>query len=215
MPKISAPGNIASNVELKNNGESLLKLSEGLLSAQPSKARHLAGLLILEALARRGDAWAAWKMADRLYQGEGIRRKRKDAMIWYRYAAHLGSAGAHANLGVLAWERGRESEAIRHYRAAARMGDMDATHNLGLILFGRTSKKNQQSGLKLLKRAANAGHPNAMHKLATGYLYGTGVHKSARLALRWFETASKAGSVEAKKFLRSLDSHRTRVGTGN
>src|SRR3954462_8682673 len=62
-------------------------------------------------------------------------------------------------------------------------------------------------GLKLLRRAAKAGIPEAKYRIGLHYLQGTGVPASRAEGTRWLERAAGEGHLEAQTLLAALYLH--------
>jgi TPR repeat protein len=165
------------------------------------------GIVLLEAAAELGSAFAAWRLADCYEHGVRVRRDPKVANAWYLRAAHLGSAQAMTALGVRDWKRGRHASAVKYYRRAARMGEPFAQRNLALTLLEKRTRAANQEGLAWLKRAARAGQAGAMYRLSLELAAVSGKSsKRKELAIRWLKKAARAGSKDAVQLLRSRGS---------
>ena len=83
--------------------------------------------------AERGDAEAAFKLAQMHDVGLGLPRDLGAAMRWYRAAAERGHAPAAFNLGLILDGGGRREAAAAWYGHAAAAGHARAQYNLGLL----------------------------------------------------------------------------------
>jgi hypothetical protein len=55
--------------------------------------------------------------------------------------------------------------------------------------------------MKCFGKAANLGHVRAMYKMGLCYEHGSGVPKSAKLAIEWYQKAANCGDTDAKNRL--------------
>lgn len=176
---------------------------EALLQSRKGPAGH-PGIVLLEAAAELGSAFAAWKLADCYEYGVRVRRNPKAATAWYLRAARLGCTPAITALGVEHWNRGRYGKAVEYYRRAAQLGEPFAQHNLALSLLSKGTRGATQEAIRWLRRAARAGHASAMFRLSLEYAGSSGSStKRKDSALRWLRKAARAGSADATKILRS------------
>lgn len=94
-----------------------------------------------------------------------------------------------------AWQLRREGPRTGRdrLREAAEAGDADACYRLGLRYRNGTSQlpRDDAGAVSWFRRAAEAGHPDAMRALAEAYLGGHGVVRDPREAARWAEVASR------------------------
>jgi TPR repeat protein len=76
---------------------------------------------------------------------------------------------------------------------AAEAGDAEACYRLGLAYRQGTPQrpKDDLSAALWFRKAAAAGHPEAMAALADAYLGGHGVLRNPREAARWAEAARR------------------------
>nr|WP_279341670.1 hypothetical protein [Geothrix sp. SG200] len=99
---------------------------------------------------------------------------------------------------MLAWQAWRlRREGPRRgrdrLREAAEAGDADACYRLGLSYRSGTSQlpRDEAGAVSWFRRAAEAGHRDAMRAMAQAYLGGHGVVRDPREAARWAEAAAR------------------------
>jgi hypothetical protein len=138
-------------------------------------------------------------------EGRGVRRSAREARRFYYLAARSGDFLGHFNLGRMHWlgigGRSNITQGQRHFRLALptirrlARNDRQAAYCLGKCAYhGWGLKTNLGVAIRLFRRAASKGVPEAMRSLAVSYQDGDGVHKSPRLAAHWVQ---KAERVEA------------------
>jgi len=111
---------------------------------------------------------------------------------------HLPLAFAAALLALVAWQtrplwRDRPRMGRDRLLAAAEAGDVEACYRLGLAYRQGTPPrpKDDLSAALWFRKAAAAGHREAMAALAEAYLGGHGVLRDPREAARWAEAARR------------------------
>jgi len=122
----------------------------------------------LQQCAEQGHGQCQLEMANRYVTGKGVKQDFEQSVNWYRLAADQGVAAAQFNLGN-AYQRGRGVEknleaAKRYWARAAKQGLAAAQLNLGIRLVEERGI-NDELGLKLIKSAADQGHPSAQKTL--------------------------------------------------
>jgi len=83
---------------------------------------------------------------------------------------------------------------------AHRNGDVRATYALATWhLFGRDPvvEKDLDKAVSLLKQAANANHPDALHDLAVCYAKGAGIKQSEKRAVQYYLRAAVHGDKQS------------------
>lgn len=104
--------------------------------------------------------------------------------------------------GLMEYYAGRNAEAARSWRRGAEAGDPLSMVALG-DAFGRIITKESETELRLeaaygwYRKAAEAGSPLGMSKLAFYYDHGYHVEEDPVEALRWYMTAAEAGEPTA------------------
>jgi TPR repeat protein len=164
----------------------------------PAKAKRRFALLT-RALRHR-DPYLVWSLADAYRHGDGCPPSLKRAIKYLEMAVELGHADAMTSLGKICFEELDPPDwprAIALYKAAAARGDEYAMYNLALCYRdGEGVRRNPTTALRYLKRAADAGHPQAMAQLAWGILRGA-VKAEGRDPLRLIRMAADSGDEPA------------------
>jgi len=99
---------------------------------------------------------------------------------------------------------GREKDlsmAILCYENVAKQGFTASMWNLGMLYENEGCKLDHEflrKAAKWYKKAADAGHVNAMMKIGKFYYYGKGVTKNLKTARDWFEKVSKEDVCQFK-----------------
>ncbi|MDH3232237.1 MAG: sel1 repeat family protein [Alphaproteobacteria bacterium] len=175
-----------------------LLLVSGLLVSGPAVASYEAGKKYLEradyrgaaisfsAAAARGDARAQFELAKLFEAGKGVRKDRTRALSLYR----------RATVGLI---------------PAARRGHADAQFILsGLYRNGLGVKRDRVQALRMLRAAADYGHPKALYQLAIYNEWGVDMPRSDAAARMLYRKAADKGSVKARIMLAA----RHMTGTG-
>jgi len=98
--------------------------------------------------------------------GIGVSQNLRRARFWYRRAARASDPSAWFSLGQLAYEAGNYVEAATWFRKAVRRSHMRSSYYLArLYLDGRGVRQNITGAVKLLREAAQHGHPEARRLL--------------------------------------------------
>jgi len=130
-----------------------------------------------------------------LFEGRGVRRDRKAALLWYRRAARQGDMHAHYNLGQM-YRRGhavRQSwpRALACYRKAARAGHPMSC--LQLAWYYEEERKNPRLHLCWLREAARRGVAQAQCDLGVHYINGDGVREDEARGAKLYAAAAAQG----------------------
>ena len=158
----------------------------------------------LRAAAANGDAAAAYEVASRLADGNGVPQNLPEAVAWFERAANQGLAPAQFRLGGL-HEKGigvqkNLDTARRLYVAAAEAGHAKAMHNLAVLYAeGIEGKPNYQTAARWFRKAADHGVIDSQYNLAILYARGIGVETNLAEAFKWFALASREGDRDAAK----------------
>ena len=131
--------------------------------------------------------------------GGAFERSRSKAIRWLRRAGEAGSVHALYSAGyLLVYEPEDEkerTEGIRLLERADEKGHATAAYTLSLV-FGPAAKDEDEdwkTSFRWMKRAAEAGHVEAMNALSKYYARGIGVPKDAAKAAEWRKRAKAAG----------------------
>ena len=138
-----------------------------------------------------GDAEAQYSFACILYEGEGVKKNKKEAAQWYLKAAKQGHILAQETIGW-AYHDGwgvseNQEKAIHWYREAANQGSIVAQRELAELV----SDEDPEEAASLYQLAAEAGDAQAQFKLAEFYERGKGVPKNDVEAFRWYLSAEQ------------------------
>jgi len=122
--------------------------------------------------AARGDAQAQFAIAEMLRTGQGTRRNREEAVIWYRRAADQDHGAAQCNLGMSlfnGWGVSADPQAaIDWWLRAALNKNAHAMFNLGTVIArGRYVKRDFVRAYWWMMRASENGFSGADSVLAT------------------------------------------------
>jgi len=122
--------------------------------------------------AARGDARSQFAIAEMLRSGNGTKRNRAEALIWYRRAAEQGHSVAQCNLGTSlynGWGTDADPQAaIDWWMHAAINGNARAMFNLGTVIAkGIYVKRDFPRAYRLMMQAEAGGYTPAGDTLET------------------------------------------------
>lgn len=143
--------------------------------------------------ANKGDKRAQCDLGERYDIGFGVRKNRKQALLWFQKSAEQGFVPAQLHLGELyesLFLKGVEKSmdnAIHWFRKAAKHGDVSAQRKI----VEEIESTDPQEAAYWLQQAANAGDIIAQEKLAGYFENGIGVPKNEDEAFRWYLSAEK------------------------
>ena len=172
-----------------------LMAGDGTDSVPPPVDADVERARVLQPLAEKGQADAAYELGQLFETGRGVAADPAAAARLYRRAADQGHAAAQFRLGRL-FETGqggvRDPEtAARWYALAAKLGrNADAQFALGNLYFqGRGVANDLAEALAWYRRAANRGHGGAQYVLGTMHADGWGVRRDLVAAYMWLTLA--------------------------
>jgi localization factor PodJL len=177
--------------------------SIGKRSAYPEKLPAAFSATLRDA-AINGDATAAYEVATRYADGQGVAASLEEAARWFERAAQGGLAPAQFRLGSL-YEKGQGvhrdlKNARRLYVAAAEQGNAKAMHNLAVLYAeGIDGRQDYKTAGQWFQKAAAYGVPDSQYNLAILYARGLGIEKSLPEAYKWFSLAAAQGDKESAK----------------
>ncbi len=161
-----------------------------------------------DALAKKGDLFALWQLANIYRKGRGVKADHGKAFRFYKLAAaqhrDVGRYTRKTRITVEAlyqvaryYERGLKKvgikadprKAIEIYKlVGAHYGHRDAQYSLGRLYL---KKKLTQKGLRWLNLASEKFHARAQARLGTVYWGGLGVRKNRSRGLMWYMLAQE------------------------
>ncbi len=128
---------------------------------------YTAAVAIWRPLAERGDADAAFDMAQAYKLGRGVPTDLAEAKKLYGMAAKGGHLQGAANYGLLLFQDGDRTSAMPWIKKASDAGDPRAQYVYGTALFnGDLAPKDWPRAYGLMTRAAAAGLPQATTNLS-------------------------------------------------
>ncbi len=130
-------------------------------------------LVLLEPLAKAGNAQAQTRLGLLYYHGHGVRESNAEALLWFERAARQGLAEAQFQLANM-----------YAFGMAAVAADTDPTRLAAQWYF----------------EAARQGHAEAQYSLGILFLTGSGVTQSSEEAAKWIARAAEQGHADAKAY---------------
>jgi TPR repeat protein/uncharacterized protein YecT (DUF1311 family) len=119
----------------------------------------------------------------RIYNYPGLPTDWKQALAWYRKAAEQGNAEGQYRLGYyLLRQFSRAAEAGEWLKRAA-----DQNHVKAMYLYAQSMTLSLSEKFSAMRRAAEAGSPDAMFVTGEMLLQGVGTPADKQAALKWFK----------------------------
>lgn len=156
----------------------------------------------LRAAAVAGDPSAAFEIATRYAEGNGVAANLSTAAEWYERAAEGGVAVAQYRLGSL-YERGQGvkkdlTKAVNWYQRAADQGNVGAMHNLAVLMSeGIDGQPDAAKALQWFLAAGNYGVKDSEYNLGVIYARGIGTQRDMQESYKWFAVAAAQGDKDA------------------
>jgi localization factor PodJL len=160
------------------------------------------GPSLLREAAAAGDPSAAFEVAARYAEGQGVGRDLGQAAEWYRRAAEAGVAVAQYRLGSL-YERGQGvardlTAAVTWYQRAADQGNVGAMHNLAVMMSeGVDGAPDHSKAFEWFVAAAKCGVKDSQYNLGVIYARGLGPEQNLVESYKWFALAAASGDADA------------------
>lgn len=164
------------------------------------------------AAAEHGYIEAAYQYGLALEKGEGIRRSRSRAAVYYRYAARHAHPEAAYRLATYLRDRYRGTDAADAayfwLRVAAELGSTGACCLLGdCYEAGEGTEANPLRAAYWYTQAAEGGNFVAAYRLALLYHDGRGVRKNPAYEKYYAEIALNGGIHQADRLVASIEEH--------
>lgn len=168
------------------------------------------GFELLRAAAGAGHASAQFAVAQMYSRGEGIERDPAQASRWLLSAAESGHAEAQLSL-YFNYSRGTgfpedPEKAAAWLAEAAKNGSPLGMRIRGteLLLGQGEGGSDPETGLAMLRAAADLGDPAAQSNLGFAYAKGIGVEADDATALDWYRQAADQGLTRAALALATM-----------
>lgn len=180
-----------------SDGDAEAQRRLGFLLLEQGHRHPAEALQWLKLASGQNDMAAQGRLAHLLFWGdEGVPRNREAAVLLAKTAADADSAFAQDVMGS-AYARGivvkREPKVAFHYAALAfAQGMLNSGHNCAIAyLTGQGVERNEAEGVRLLRYAAEHGHPVSRFNLGTLVFNGAnGVRRDTGEALRLLKLAA-------------------------
>jgi len=148
--------------------------------------------------AQKGDIQAQYQVAQAYALGKGVKQNFEEAFPWCQKAAESGLAEAQFSLAQT-YRIGDDfvqpnlPEAVRWYKKAAEQKNIESLYALGIIYdSGDGVEKDEAKSLAYHREAADLGHAQAQHNLATYYFSRADKEPSSReLMFKYYTLAAK------------------------
>jgi len=154
----------------------------------------------LTELAESGDPVAQNSLGEMYRDGNGVKKSKKNAIIWFEKAAEAGNSDAQCNLGDEYISDFSDEERLD---AAEKLFKSAAEQNnprgwIGLAqLENRNEIYDSDKIFVLTMKAAELDYPPAMRSIGWYYENGDGVDQSFEKAMEWYSRAADGGDGES------------------
>lgn len=157
--------------------------------------------------ARRGDS-AAQVAVGAFLATQG---RADEAIDWLRAASRTGNLLANSLLARIFWERATQEieedarqaaldEVLENYLHAVALGSADAMYALGVLYMNEHyGAENRDSGVPLLRQAADLEHSDAAMLLAHMHYTGEGVERDLDRAAAYYVASAERGNEFARR----------------
>ena len=163
-------------------------------------------------VAKTGNQYAQYIIAEKLYYGIDCIVNKDEALKWYRLAASNGHGDARKKLEYLSVNASQEvqnessNDKITNLRKAAERGDVVTQNDLGNCLYyGRGCDKNRYEAVEWYRRAAEQGYDKAQNNLAQCLENGEGCERDLQGALVWYKRAAEQGNRSAESGIERIE----------
>jgi len=216
-----APVEQAAGGDFTQEGEDLAKLMSSVVVEdaangvnQPPVDMHTATLesvAVLVARAQSGDAETQYRLARQLQEGIGAAPNPQAAAYWLQRAADARYVPACVRLGRMLLKgeigggtRQERQQGLVYLNAGTKVGNATACYLVALAYRdGGLTKKNPQAAMRLLKRAARAGHGKAAFALA--YMIRERMDGWVPDTIKLLQLAASKGVHEAAEVLSQVE----------
>jgi uncharacterized protein len=99
--------------------------------------RYRQAFRVLLKAARRGDSTVFMNLGYAYDVGRGIRKSKREALLWCRRALAAGEGAAAHNIATVYRDRGDVMRAVRWLRRSVGLGNRGSNLELGQLLLGR------------------------------------------------------------------------------
>lgn len=145
---------------------------------------------------RKADA--AFALAMRYKDGDGVEQDTEKAVAYFKMAAELGHVHAQLAVGGYYYAKNDCAEAYKWLKMAADLGNGEAMFNLGVFYTeGMGVDQDLSEAAKYFHQAARRRNVEAQFAYGDFLSKGIGVEKDEAKAFRWFSDAADNGHVEA------------------
>lgn len=164
--------------------------------------------------ARTDSAEAEFCLGLMYARGQGIAKDYEAAMSWFEKSYDHGYKSSGYFLGKMfltGLGTGKDPEKAEGYFESVADNDARAMYELGLLHFkGVDMPRDLVKSAEWMRKAADAGHPEAQFVLGQFYKAGAGVDKDIQAAVRWLTSAA----LNRHKGAQILLGNMYRIGDG-
>ncbi len=143
-------------------------------------------------MAAKQNHYKAQAQLGKLYSdGKGVPKNLDKAEEYYLAAAKSDPTGlSECSVGAIYEVRGNHNKMYEYFKKSSDKGYINGAYMVGQCLFfGRGVRLNKSEAAKYFTKAADCGHPDAMHNLHIMYRKGDGVPRDITLSSYYLLTA--------------------------
>lgn len=112
------------------------------------------------------------------------------AISLLKKSAINGDINSYFELGKIYYKQKNLTNAMKYFKLASDYGHLKAKYNMAIIYGNKNYKEHSfKNSYNLFLDLAQKGNPKAQNKVGLFLLYGWGVDKDYKLAVKWFENA--------------------------
>lgn len=162
--------------------------------------------------ARKNHYAALYKMAQLLYEGQGVKQNKTKAAVYMKRAADKGSLDAWRFLAEAHYTGKTDGfkqdykKAKKYWEKLAAEEDVQAFYRLaGLYHDGQGVPKDLNQAFEWNLYAAQAGLAAAQYRVGLAYLRGEGVEQDSAAGFKWLQNAADQGYEKALDELNGIE----------
>ena len=146
---------------------------------------------------------AAYELAQLYEKGDGVEKDEAKALQLLGAAAEAKNAQAQYQLGMIAYEQQKYTDAFAWFSNAAENGSAAGQYMTGFLLMqGQGTEKSVSLAIKFFRDAAAQNYTSAQYVLGQIYWKGLGVPKDKAAGKEWLDRAAANGNTAAQALLQ-------------
>ena len=146
---------------------------------------------------------AAYELAQLYEKGDGVEKDEAKALQLLGAAAEAKNAQAQYQLGMIAYEQQKYTDAFAWFSNAAENGSAAGQYMTGFLLMqGQGTEQSVSLAIKFFRDAAAQNYTSAQYVLGQIYWKGLGVPKDKAAGKEWLDRAAANGNTAAQALLQ-------------